>query len=146
MALTDAEVAAAKARTSKLLRWIGGAVASLALLALGIELAIDGPRGFARLVAGGPPPSTLPPASAEERAAEARERTERVWTQARRQDDAARSREAVAILERAGQRCDAVQSALMQERGAWLVACAPGYRYRIEFDSMGQFMSLHRLP
>ena len=131
MALSDAEVAAARARTSRILRWIGGAVAGLVLLALGI----DGPRGFARLVIGGPPPSTLPPASAQEVADETRERTERLWTQSRRQDDAARARALVELLERAGQRCDSVQSALMQERGTWLVGCAPGYRY-----------SLHRLP
>lgn len=146
MALSDAEVAAARARTSRVLRWIGGAVAGLVLLALGIELAVDGPRGFARLVIGGPPPSTLPPASAEEVADETRERTERLWTQARRQDDAARARALVELLERAGQRCDSVQSALMRERGTWLVGCAPGYRYRLEFGSVGQLMSLHRLP
>lgn len=145
MALSDAEVTAARARTSRTLRWSAGVVAGVVLLVVGVELAVDGPRGFARLVMGGPPPSTVPPASAEEVADEGRKRAERLWTQARRQDDAARSRALVAILERAGQRCDAVQSALMQERGAWLVACAPGYRYRLEFNSMGQLMSMHRL-
>lgn len=60
-------------------------------------------------------------------------------------DDAARSIIFRRALETSGQRCDAVDAAIMLEAGRWRVRCAPGYTYVFRFDGDGRFLGASRL-
>ena len=49
-------------------------------------------------------------------------------------------------IEKLGARCDSVEKTLMQRPGLWLVRCAPGYNFRLDYVAVPSSVSVARLP
>jgi hypothetical protein len=60
-------------------------------------------------------------------------------------DDHARAFIFQGALSHSGNRCDEVTTAIMGAPGVWTVNCAPGYVYRLSFDSEGEVTGAQRL-
>lgn len=91
-----------------------------------------------------PPPPTAPSTTISE--AEGRARLKRVFTENHRGDDSARELIFKRALSKNGQRCDSVEKALMTSPGAWIVTCAPGYKYGFSFDKNGDLIAAVKIP